>query len=130
MLDEATARFVDGATALPPAALATAFDRMVDGRSTGGREASHAASPSAAQNSVLNHRVRAALLPRADELDGHLTGLHSDAIAAVGIASRAVLKRARLTPEQYALLVTPFTDLGVPAPAHPALDPPGDGVPA
>ncbi|MFJ6522939.1 hypothetical protein ACIQJ4_32345 [Streptomyces filamentosus] len=120
MLDAGTERFVDHAVVLPPAALATAFDRMVDGRSTGGREASRAARPSAAQDSALTHRVRAALLPRADELNGHHGGLHSDAKAAICIAARAVLKRGRLTPEQYALLTGPFTDLGVPAPPHPA----------
>ncbi|MFE5792475.1 hypothetical protein ACFQ8C_07830 [Streptomyces sp. NPDC056503] len=122
MLDAGTERFVDHAVALPPAALATAFDRMVDGRATGGREASRAARPSAAQDAVLTHRVRGGLLPRADELDGHLTGLHSDAKSAICIAARAVLKRGRLTPEQYALLVTPFTGLGVPTPPHPTVD--------
>ncbi|WP_030763082.1 hypothetical protein [Streptomyces griseus] len=123
MLDAATERFVDHAVALPPAALATAFDRMVEGRSAGGREASSAARPSAVQDSALTHRVRAALLPRADELLGHRAGLHSDAKSAVCIAARAVLRRGRLAPEQYALLTGPFTDLGVPAPPHPA-----DGV--
>ncbi|MFJ5707781.1 hypothetical protein [Streptomyces sp. NPDC093105] len=122
MLDAATERFADAAAALPPAALAAAFDRMVEDRSRGGREASRAARPSAAQESALTHRVRGALLPRADELDAHLTGLLSDAKAAIRIAARAVLKRGRLTPEQYALLVTPFTDLGVPAPPHPTVD--------
>ncbi|WP_031005039.1 hypothetical protein [Streptomyces sp. NRRL F-5727] len=122
MLDAATERFAAAAAALPPAALAAAFDRMVEDRSRGGREASRAARPSAAQESALTHRVRGALLPRADELDAHLTGLLSDAKAAISIAARAVLKRGRLTPEQYALLVTPFTDLGVPAPPHPTVD--------
>ncbi|GAA3059586.1 hypothetical protein GCM10017562_25710 [Streptomyces roseofulvus] len=130
MLDAATERFADAAAALPAAALATAWDRMVDDRSRGGREASRAARPSAAQDSALVYRVRSALLPRADELNGHLDGLHSDAKSAICIASRAVLKRGRLTPEQYALLVAPFTDLGVPAPPHPTVDRPGDGVSA
>ncbi|MFD4158300.1 hypothetical protein ACFWR4_36780 [Streptomyces hydrogenans] len=129
MLDPGTERFVDAALALPPAALAAAFDRMVEDRSRGGREASRAARPSAAQDSVLTHRVRGGLLARADELDGHLTGLLSDAKSAICVAGRAVLKRGRLTPEQYALLVTPFTALGVPAPPHPTVDAPGDGVP-
>ncbi|MFD8014236.1 hypothetical protein [Streptomyces sp. NPDC058955] len=130
MLDDATVRFVDAAVALPPAALATAWDRMVEDRSRGGREASRAARPSAAQDSALTHRVRGALLPRADELDGHLAGLHSDAKSAICIATRAVLKRGMLPPEQYALLVTPFTGLGVPAPPHPTVDHSGDGVSA
>ncbi|NML49177.1 hypothetical protein HHL19_02230 [Streptomyces sp. R302] len=122
MLDAETGRFVDAAVALPPAALATAWDRVVDDRARGGREASLAARPSAARDSALVHRVRSALLPRADELNGHLDGLHSDAKSAICMASRAVLARGRLTPEQYALLVTPFTDLGVPAPPHPTVD--------
>ncbi|MEV6355948.1 hypothetical protein [Streptomyces hydrogenans] len=130
MLGPGTERFVDAAVALPPAALAAAFDRMVEERSRGGREASRAARPSAAQDSALTHRVRGGLLARADELDEHLTGLLSDAKSAICIAGRAVLKRGRLTPEQYDLLVTPFTDLGVPAPPHPALDRSGDGLSA
>ncbi|MGW4775810.1 hypothetical protein ACWEPA_04010 [Streptomyces filamentosus] len=120
MLDAGTERFVDAALALPPAGLAAAFDRMAEERSRGGREASLAARPSAAQDSALVRRVRDGLLARADELDDHLTGLLSDAKSAICIAGRAVLKRGRLTPEQYALLTGPFTDLGVPAPPHPA----------
>ncbi|MFB7941932.1 hypothetical protein [Streptomyces sp. NPDC056049] len=130
MLDEGTERFVAAAAALPPAALATADERFLDNWVAGGREASDAARPSAAQQSVLNHRIRSALLPRADELDEHLAGLYSDAVTTIGIASRAVLKRGKLTPEQYALLVTPLTALGVPGPPHPAMEPPRDDVPA
>ncbi|GAA1845898.1 hypothetical protein [Agromyces salentinus] len=116
MLDAATERFVDQATALPPESLAEAYDRTLDLRSQGGKEASGLAVPSASQNSQLDRRIRAALLPRASTLDGHLIGLHSDAIAAVGIAARAVLRRAKLADEAYDVLVEPFRGLGVPIP--------------
>ncbi|MFF4084852.1 hypothetical protein ACFYZN_36450 [Streptomyces sp. NPDC001777] len=72
MLDAAIERFIDQVRALTPESLATAFDRMVDLRAEGGKEASRAAVPSAAENSELDHRIRTALLSRAAELDAHL----------------------------------------------------------
>ena len=108
MLDQVTTDFVDEAAGLPPAELEAAFDRLVDLRPEGGKEASRAAVPSASENSALDHRIRAALLPRADELDAHLTGLHSDARAAISTTARAILKRGTLTEQQYAVLVEPF----------------------
>lgn len=117
MLDAATEAFVDQATTLPAEQLAAAFDRMVDLRSEGGKEASRAAVPSASQNTELDHRIRAALLPRADELDAVLTGLHSDARAVVSTAARAILKRSTLTPAQYRVLVEPFAGFELDLPA-------------
>ncbi|MDV9191882.1 hypothetical protein R6L23_27390 [Streptomyces sp. SR27] len=116
-MDPVTARFIETATALPPATLATVFDEMVKRRSTGGREASREAKVSASENSSINRAVRSALLPRADELTESRNGLHSDAISACGIAARAVRKRGKLTEEQYVVLVEPFmrTDAAVPA---------------
>ena len=117
MLGAVTKQFVDAAIALPPEALALAFDRTVDLRTEGGKEASRAAVPSAAENSELDHRIRAALLPRADELDAHLAGLHSDAIAAIFMAALAILKRRNLTAEQFGVLVEPFAGSGVVLPS-------------
>lgn len=108
MLDAETMRFVDEAVGLPAEELEAAFDRLVDLRAEGGKEASRAAVPSASENSELDHRIRAGLLPRADELDAHLVGLHSDARAAISTTARAILKRRKLTVEQFAVLVEPF----------------------
>ena len=119
MLDAVTERFVDRGCALPPESLATAFDRMVDLRAEGGKEASRAAVPSASENSELDHRIRTTLLPRAAELDAHLAGLHSDARAAISTAARGILKRGNLTAEQFEVLVAPFVEVGVDVPAHP-----------
>jgi hypothetical protein len=118
MLDTETARFVDAATALPTANLDAAFDRQLDLWSQGGHEASDAAGPSASANSELDHRIRAALLLRGDELDEHRLGLHSDARIVISTAARAIATRRRLTPEQFTVLVTPFVELGLDIPAH------------
>ncbi|MFB6610026.1 hypothetical protein ACFCVO_06900 [Agromyces sp. NPDC056379] len=124
MLGAETMRFVDEATALSPTDLEAAFDRQVDLWTEGGKEASEAAGPSASANSELDHRIRGALLPRADELDELPFGLHSDAQTVISTAARAILTRHRLTPEQYTVLVTPFVELGldipVRAPGRPA----------
>lgn len=120
VLEAATVRFVDRAAALPPEALTAAFERLVDLRGEGGKEASRAAIPSAAENSELDHIIRGALLPRAAELNAVLAGLHSDARAAISATARAILKRENLTPEQYEVLVEPFVDRGVEIPPHPS----------
>jgi hypothetical protein len=118
MLDTETTQFVDAAAALSVADLEAAFDRQIDLWTEGGKEASEAAGPSASANSELDHRIRGALLPRADELDEHLFGLHSDARAVISTAARAILTRRRLTPEQFTVLVTPFVELGFDIPAE------------
>lgn len=118
MLDTETTRFVDAATALPAAALEAAYERQLDLWSEGGDEASDAAGPSASANSELDHRIRAALLPRADELDEHVLGLHTGARTVISTAARAILTRRRLTAEQFTVLVTPFVELGFDIPAH------------
>ncbi|MFD4031446.1 hypothetical protein ACFWVP_13225 [Streptomyces sp. NPDC058637] len=123
MLDAVTERFVAGATALSPEALTLAPDQVVDLRAEGGKEASRAAVPSAAENSELDHGIRTALLPRAAELDAHLTGLHSDDPAAIGIAARAILKRGNLTAGQFGVLTEPFAGSGVELPQHSAREP-------
>ncbi|NYG20956.1 hypothetical protein BJY17_001703 [Agromyces hippuratus] len=114
--------FVEEATALAPEALAEAFGRLVALRREGGKEASRAAVPSAAENSELDHEIRSALLPRAAELDAVHMGLHSDARAAISTTARAILKRGKLTPEQYRVLVEPFVGSGVEIPRHPSQD--------
>ncbi|RXZ69938.1 hypothetical protein [Agromyces albus] len=118
MLDVSTRRFVDDAAALPPEALAATFDRAVALRRTGGKEASRATKPSAAENSELERAVRLALLPRAEELNAFRDGLHADAKSAVVIAARAILKAEQLSGEQYHVLVDPFVTVGVDVPAH------------
>ena len=118
MLDTETTQFVDAATALSAVELEAAFDRQIDLWTEGGKEASEAAGPSASANSELDHRIRAALHPRADELDEHLLGLHTDALTVISTAGRAILTRRRLSAEQFAVLVTPFVELGFDIPAH------------
>lgn len=122
MLDPATVTFVVAATALPPESLTVAFDRFVRLRRAGGKEASRAAIPSASENSALDRMIRDALLPRAAELNAASAGLHSSARAAISTTARAILKRGRLAPEQYRVLVEPFVDLGVELPLHPGQD--------
>ncbi|HET8779999.1 MAG TPA: hypothetical protein VFM66_08005 [Agromyces sp.] len=117
MLESDTARFIAAACELPPATLAAAFDRMLELRRSGGREASKALKPSASENSAIDHAVRSTLLPRAAELDGFRDHLHSDAISATTIAARAILKRRQLSGEQYRLLVEPFEVAGVETPS-------------
>ncbi|MFE1292447.1 hypothetical protein [Streptomyces sp. NPDC058751] len=119
MLDAAAERFIDQVRALSAESFAAAFDRAVALRRVGGKEASRATKPSAAENSELEHAVREVLLPRADELNAVRGGLHADAKSGVVIAGRAVLKMAQLTPEQYEVLVAPFVEVGVDVPAHP-----------
>ncbi|MBO4210600.1 hypothetical protein [Micromonospora echinofusca] len=118
MLDVATEQFVDEATALAPGELEAAFERMVDLAADGGREASNAAVPSASANSQLDRRIRQALLPRANELDAHLVGLHSDARAAVSTTARGILTRAKLSADQYSVLVEPFAGRVAAIPPH------------
>ena len=120
VLETSTRSFIARACALPQVSLAAAFERAVSLRRAGGKEASRALKLSAIDNSQLERAVSAALLPRADELDDFRPGLHSDAKSAVVIAARAVEKSAQLTPEQYALLVTPFVVAGLDVPFTPA----------
>ncbi|MEV1131387.1 hypothetical protein [Agromyces sp. NPDC049794] len=118
MFDASTRKFIDDAHALSPESLAAAFDRAVALRRAGGKEASGATRPSAAENSELEHAVRSALLPRADELNAVRDGLHADAKSAMVIAARAILKMEQLTDEQYDVLVRPFVEVGVDVPPH------------
>lgn len=120
MLDPETDRFIDAVRQLPPDALAAAFDRMVALRRAGGKEASSATKPSAAELSAIDHSVRAALLPRDAELNGARAGLHSDALSVTMIAARAIQKRDKLTADQYDILVEPFVGVGVDVPERQA----------
>ncbi|MGI9821837.1 hypothetical protein [Agromyces sp. Marseille-Q5079] len=114
MLDAVTIAFVEQAVALPPQVLTEAFGRQVRLRAKGGKEASRAAVPSASENSDLEHRLNTALRARTDELDGMMM----EAYAVIQTAARAVLKRAKLTEEQYDVLVRPFADAGVEVPSY------------
>ncbi|SCG66603.1 hypothetical protein [Micromonospora halophytica] len=119
MLDVSARQFVEDGRGLSPESLAAAFDRAVALRRAGGREASRATKPSAAENSELERAVRSALLPRAEELNAFRDGLHADAKSALMIAGRAILKVEQLSAEQYHVLVEPFVEVGVDVPAHP-----------
>lgn len=119
MLDAATTRFIEQVSALPAEALAAVVDQSLDLWVPAGRAASAAIKISAAQNSELDHDVRAVLRPRAAELDAHATGLHSDATGATVIAARAIQTRATLAVEHYDVLVAPFIAAGVEVPPHP-----------
>ncbi|GAA1844361.1 hypothetical protein [Agromyces salentinus] len=118
MLDDVTIAFVERAVALSPQVLAAAFDRQVDLRTEGGKDASRAAAPSASENADLEHRLNTALRARADELDGMMM----EAYAVIQTAARAILKREKLTEEQYDVLVRPFSDAGVEIPPYRARD--------
>ena len=120
MLAPETDRFIEFARHLTPDELAEVFDHMVRLRRLGGKEASRATSPSAAEFSAIDHAVRSALLPRAEELNAFRAGLHSDALSAVMITARAIQKRNALTAEQYEVLVAPFAGAGVDVPGRPA----------
>ncbi|MEV0646445.1 hypothetical protein AB0I28_14400 [Phytomonospora sp. NPDC050363] len=120
VLDSVTTDFIARATALPPAELATAFDRAVGLRKEGGKEASRAVRTSASQNSTIDHTVRENLRERLDELSEHRQYLLSDAIAACVIAAGAVCKRAKLTDEQYRILLDPFVTAGMDVPPRDA----------
>jgi hypothetical protein len=120
VLEAATVRFVVEATALAPESLIAAFDRLLELSGEGGEEASLAAIPSAAENSELDHMIRTALLPRADELNAVRPRLHSNARAAISTSARGILKRKNLTPEQYEVIVEPFVDRRVEIPPHPS----------
>ncbi|MFE6766442.1 hypothetical protein [Streptomyces sp. NPDC057689] len=113
-----TKRFVDEALALPPQMLVDAFERMLDLRVEGGKEASRAAVPSAAENSELERRITLAVRLRRDELDGFRRCLVTEASVVVSTAARAVLKRSRLTAEQYDVLVRPLSEAGVDVPPY------------
>lgn len=119
MLDAATERFIGQVGELSAASLAQVFDAALALRRAGGRDASRATRPSAAENSEIDHAVRSTLLPRAEELDAHRPGLHSDAKSAAVIGARAIQMRGTLTAAQYDVLVRPFAAIGIEVPPHP-----------
>ena len=116
MLDAPTERFIAESTGLSAESLAAAYDRVLELRRSGGREASLAAKPSASENSELEKAVRTALHARASELGAFRPSLPSQSASAVTLAARAILKRSSLSPEQYALLTEPFAGVGVDIP--------------
>ncbi|ONI69304.1 hypothetical protein BWI15_22145 [Kribbella sp. ALI-6-A] len=117
MLETVTAQFIRSATQLPPDTLARVVDEALARWRHGGREASKATKIlSAPEYSAIDHAVRSALLPRAEELDTFRKQLHSDAIGTTQIAARAVLKRTRIAEEHLRVLVEPFTAAGVATP--------------
>ncbi|MEV4195283.1 hypothetical protein [Streptomyces toxytricini] len=124
MLDEVTLRFIGTAAEQAPGVLAAVFDDMVRLRRRGGREASRAVGLSAAHESRLQAVVRAALLPRAGELDSYRSGLLSDAKSAYVIAARAVHRRAGIAEEHYELLLRPFAAAGIDVPPRAGGPPP------
>ncbi|WP_405101667.1 hypothetical protein [Micromonospora sp. NBC_01412] len=119
MLDNETQRFMREVTGLAPETLARVFDRALDLWQQGGRDASRAAKVSASQNSEIRRTVLASFRPRMEELDAHQPGLWSSAISGTVIAARGVLKRDRLTAEQYQVLMEPFASAGMVTPERP-----------
>lgn len=114
----ATAGFVETVAALSPATLADVYDHALSLRRQGGRAASRALRLSASEHSEIDHALRSALLPRADELNSYRAGLASCALSACVIGARAVRKPAMLSQDQYALLTGPFAAVGVAVPDH------------
>lgn len=116
MLDAPTERFIAHTAELPAESLAAAYDRLLELRRNGGREASLAAKPSASENAELERAVRTALLARVPELGAHRRSLPTQSASAVTLAARAILKRSILSPAQYGLLTEPFAAVGVDIP--------------
>ncbi|MFI1197016.1 hypothetical protein ACH4T9_27675 [Micromonospora sp. NPDC020750] len=119
MLDNETRGFMRQVAGLAPETLARIFDRALDLWQQGGRDASRAAKVSASQNSEIRRTVLTSFRPRAEELDAHQPELWSSAISGTVIAARGVLKRDRLTAEQYHVLMEPFVSAGMVTPEHP-----------
>ncbi|MFF8615424.1 hypothetical protein [Streptomyces sp. NPDC015350] len=115
-MEAATARFIEESTALPPAALAALYEESLDRWSSGGRDASRATRASASENSAIERAVGTALLRRTDELDAFRPHLRFDVKPVCAIAARAVCKRAKLTEDQYRVLLDPFAAAGVTVP--------------
>lgn len=96
-MEAATARFIEGSTALPSAVLAALYEDSLDRWSRGGRDASRATRVSASENSAIERAVRTALLRRTHELDAFRPHICFDIKPACSIAARAVCKRTKLT---------------------------------
>ncbi|WP_433345563.1 hypothetical protein [Micromonospora sp. CA-111912] len=122
MLDSETQGFMREVAGLAPETLTRVFDRVLDLWQQGGRDASNAAKVSAAQNSEIRRTVLASFRPRAEELDAHQPELRSSAISGTVIAARGVLKRDRLTAEQYHVLMEPFASAGLVTPEQALTD--------
>ncbi|MGI9821834.1 hypothetical protein [Agromyces sp. Marseille-Q5079] len=71
---------------------------------------------SAAEAGALEKAVRQAIEPLHGELLALGPGALASAISDTMSASRAILKRASLTPEEYAVLTGPFATVGVALP--------------
>ncbi|WP_405015138.1 hypothetical protein [Kitasatospora sp. NBC_01539] len=125
-MELATARFIEAATALPAGVLAAVREESLARWRRGGREASRATRVSASENSAIEHAVRSALLRRGSEPGPDGAMFPSDVKPLCAIAARAVCKRAKLTEEQYRVLLDPFAAVGVAVPdrdaAGPAVD--------
>lgn len=84
------------------------------------KEARKAAKPSASELSALDKRVRDTIQPIADRLGAIGTGSVSAATTDTMLALHGLLKRDRLTADQYEALVGPFRGQPVPIPVHDA----------
>lgn len=118
-MEASTARFIAVVMALPAPTLAAVYEDWLDRWSQGGRDVSGAAGVSASENSAIRKAVRTALLQRDDTLDKE-AGVSGDIMPLCAIAARVVCKRAKLTEEQYRLMLDPFTAAGVHVPARDA----------
>ena len=118
MLEPVTAEFIRSVSQLPPDQLANVADGALARWRTGGRDASRSLKLSASEYSAVEHAVGSALRPRADELNSYRQHLLSQANSTTVIAARAILKRQRVSPEHFTVLMEPFTEVGVAVPAH------------
>lgn len=74
---------------------------------------------SAADSSALDRRVRSALEPLHAMLAAQPTGVLSSAVSDTLSAALGIVRRDRLSPEEYLALVGPFLAAGADAPGPP-----------
>lgn len=79
----------------------------------GRRDAAKALKPSASQSSEIERATRDALAPRSAAIKAAGPYVYSLVIASTRWAATALLTRDELAPEQYELLVRPFTAAGL-----------------
>ena len=86
--------------------------------------ARRAVKPTAAERSAVGKAVRDSLRPRADDIGTLGTGSYFAAISIVETAAAAILKRSKLSVEEYDYVMVPLVAAGIPSdvlyPAAPA----------
>lgn len=116
-LRPATVRFIAEFAALDAGMLdrsyATAARHYAKG---GGRDAALKTRLAAAEEQMLEKRVRDALRPRAEELKQQRPGLLGSAVGGAQIVGRALQKAEKLTDEEFDGLVEPYRAAGLTIP--------------